>query len=79
MGWWGGLKRKLLLHSLEKIKYLHNVIDVLSSSGESEGVLEFLFVLYLDAIYCEKVQKKQRLGDFVAVISIRLYAVRASD
>jgi len=34
------LNRKLILYSLENVKYLNNVVDILNSSGESEGFLE---------------------------------------
>jgi hypothetical protein len=34
------------------------VVDVLNSSEEFEGVLENFFVLYLEALYCKKAQKK---------------------
>jgi hypothetical protein len=56
----GALNRRLLLHNLEKINYLNNVVDIVNSD-EFEGVLEFFFVLYLEALYCGKVQKKGKI------------------
>ena len=52
---------------LEKINYLNNVLDILNSSGEFEGVLEIFFVLYLEALYCAKVQKKGKIRGTLAL------------
>jgi hypothetical protein len=75
----GVLNRKLLLHSLEKTKYLNYVVDVLNSSGEFEGVLEVFSSCISRLFIAKKFIRRGRLEGFGPVLSIRLYAVRASD
>jgi hypothetical protein len=59
----GALNRKSLLHGLENIKYLNNMVDVLNSSAEFEGVLEGLFSSCISRLFIAKnFRRRERLG-----------------